>query len=283
MSTPNFTRSIQENRRAAALPFLVAHRGINRANIPCNTLTAFSVALDQGADVIELDVSKSRDGQFFVFHPGMEPVFLQGGKSIADMDAKEIENTPLLNADHVPTHYRVPRLADAFALLKDRVYINVDKYWTDVEGITREIYRAGVEKQVIVKTYAVPQAIEQVERYAPELMFMQLVRDKDTTTEQLLQSKVNFIGNEILVGEESSPLVRPEYLQGLHDKGLLLWGNAIVYDERDVISAHHTDDSAYCISKEHGWGWFADKGFDFIQTDWLLPCREYLQQRRKQG
>ncbi|MBQ1216649.1 MAG: glycerophosphodiester phosphodiesterase, partial [Clostridia bacterium] len=32
-----------------------------------------------------------------------------------------------------------------------------------------------------------------------------------------------------------------------------------------------------------GWGWLADRGFDIIQTDWLMQCDTYLKQtgRRK--
>lgn len=283
MTDLHFDVPITENRARSALPFLVAHRGVCGANVPCNSMAAFRTAVAQGAEVIELDVSKSRDGKFYVFHPGMEPVYLAGGKSIAETDSEEVDATPLLNADRVPTHYRVPKLADVFALLKDRVYINVDKYWTDIEGITEEIYRAGVEKQVIVKAYADPETVSRVQEVAPELMFMQMVRDRDETTDALCESHLHFIGNELLFDREDSPLLAPEYLAGLRARGLLIWGNAIVYNEQDVISAHHTDDASLTVGPEHGWGWFADRGFDFVQTDWLLACRTYLQERVSAG
>lgn len=72
----DFDQSIYENRRKRKDPFVAAHRGVSRANIPCNTMAAFRIAVDQGADVVEIDITKSKDGQYFVFHPGMEPVFL---------------------------------------------------------------------------------------------------------------------------------------------------------------------------------------------------------------
>ncbi|MBQ6935168.1 MAG: hypothetical protein IJN49_01340, partial [Clostridia bacterium] len=51
---------------------VVAHRGVSAGNIPCNTLPAYEIALKQGADVIEMDVDMSADGQLVVFHPGRE-------------------------------------------------------------------------------------------------------------------------------------------------------------------------------------------------------------------
>ena len=36
---------------------IVAHRGSSGGNIPCNTMAAYEIALRQGADMIEADVS----------------------------------------------------------------------------------------------------------------------------------------------------------------------------------------------------------------------------------
>ncbi len=57
---------------AAERIILCAHRGIFGGNIPCNTIASFDFAIAEGADMIELDVTKSADGELFVFHPGME-------------------------------------------------------------------------------------------------------------------------------------------------------------------------------------------------------------------
>ena len=51
---------------------IVAHRGVAGGNIPCNTMAAYEIALKQGADMIEVDVSCSADGKLFLFHPMME-------------------------------------------------------------------------------------------------------------------------------------------------------------------------------------------------------------------
>ena len=48
-------------------PIIFAHRGAS-AHAPENTLAAFELALEQGADGIELDVKLSADGQVIVIH-----------------------------------------------------------------------------------------------------------------------------------------------------------------------------------------------------------------------
>lgn len=274
----DFTKSIFENRKARKYPFLVAHRGVCGANIPCNSIAAYKIALAQGADVVEIDVSKSKDGKFYVFHPGMEHVFLKS-KPLWELNSDEIDELRLLNQDSVPTSYKVPTLEEVLLLLKDKAYINVDKFWTDVEGISNVIRKCGVQKQVIVKTYVDDKALEAVTKYAPDFMFMPLIWHKDDVTDMLIENGVNVIGAELLFHAENEDCASDEYIKKMHDKGLLLWGNSIIYNEKDVISAHHTDDISLYDNPDKGWGWLIDKGFDFIQTDWLLMLKDYIKNK----
>ena len=214
----DFNKSIFENRKALPRPFIAAHRGVSGANIPCNTLLAQKIAINEGADVVEIDVTKSLDGEYFCFHPGMEPVFLKCGKYIPEMTAEEVKNTPLLNNDEVLTHYRVPLLKDVFALLKDKVYINVDKYWEDVEGITRVIRECGVEKQVIVKTPIEDEYFEALEKHAPDFMYMGLARHTDDVTDKLLQRNINYIGIEALFDSLDDDVASEKYISSMHEK-----------------------------------------------------------------
>ena len=130
----DFTKSLHENLQDKKTPFFVAHRGSCGANIPCNTLLAYKLAVDQGADVIEIDVSKSKDGVFFVFHPGMEKVYLNSKFNISEMTAAEVSQIPILNVDGVETHYRIPTLEEVLSFLKQKTYINVDKFFDGKRG-----------------------------------------------------------------------------------------------------------------------------------------------------
>ena len=275
----DFNKSIFENRKVLGRPFMVAHRGICGANIPCNTMRAFRIAVTQGADVVELDVTKSKDGKFYVFHPRMEPVFLKSQKYIPEMTAEEVDELFLYNADGVITHYKVPTLGEVLSFLKDKVYINVDKFWIDIPGITAEIRKAGVEKQVIVKTFTDEESLSAVAKYASDFMFMPMVNGKDEVSGRLIAEGVNVIGTEILFNEECCEVISDEYIQTMHDKGLLIWANSIIYNELAVISAYHTDDISVGGNPDAGWGWLMDKGVDFIQTDWLLSLKQYMATR----
>ena len=77
-------------------PLVIAHRGAS-ADFPENSLDAFSGALEQGADWIELDVRRSKDGVLVVHHDA----HLADGSLIRDLDS-----------DCLPEG--VPSLAEAF-------------------------------------------------------------------------------------------------------------------------------------------------------------------------
>lgn len=272
----DFGRSIYANRQQRKTPLLAAHRGVCGVNIPCNTLLAYKIAVEQGADIVEIDVAKSRDGEYFVFHPGMEFAYLKTGKTIAEMTAGEVLSVPILNNDEAKTHYRIPRLEEVFALLKDKVYINVDKFWTDIKGISDEIRKAGVEKQVILKTSADEKYFDEIEAYASDMMYMPVVQKEDRITPKIKPRNIKQIGVEVVFGDFKDKGASAEYIKSMHDRGLLVWANSIIYDERDVLSAGCSDDVSLEKGGDYGWGKLYELGFDIIQTDWLLAANLYF-------
>lgn len=266
---------------AAERVLLAAHRGTAGGNIPCNTLAAYEIALRQGADIVEIDVAVTKDRQLYVFHPGMEHPHLRSDIRIRDMNAEEVDKLVFVNQDGTKTTNGISRLDDVLDMIKGRAFVNVDKFWDDIPGITDCIRRHGMQNDVIVKTSADPKWFDLVEEYAPELPYMPIISETDKCTEALLKRRINFIGAEVLFKTEESQVASPEYIDDMHRKGLLLWANAIVYDYRAVLTAGHTDDSSLTADPYSGWGWLADRGYDIIQTDWMLPARLYLEETGK--
>ena len=261
---------------AAERILLAAHRGVSGGNIPCNTLAAYEIALRQGADIVEIDISITKDKQLYVFHPGMEPAHLRSQTYLRDMTAEEVDALHFANQDGVKTTDIVSRLDDVLELIKGRAYVNVDKFWDAMPEITECIRRHGMQNDVIVKTSADPKWFDMVEQIAPELPYMPIISNTDNCTEDLLKRSINFIGAEVLFVDEQCQTASPEYIRQMHDRGLLLWVNSIVYNYKAVLAAGHSDDASLTGDPYTGWGWLADHGYDIIQTDWTLPAKLYL-------
>ena len=263
--------------RNGKTPLLAAHRGVTGGNIPCNSEAAFRAAIAQGADIVELDVSLSRSGSLFVFHPGMEPAHLGTRRFLLTRSDRSISALRFRNPDHAKTTQPILTLDDALELLKGHCLVNLDKFWTAPKAIADCVRRHGMEEQVLIKTGAGEGDLKRVEAYASDLPFLAMVREQDDVSDRLLERKLRFVGIEAIFQTDDAPVVSDEHIARLHQNGLCIWGNPIVYNYKDVIAAGHTDDVAVTGDPATGWGWYRDKGFDIVQTDHLLAAKTYFE------
>lgn len=262
---------------------LVAHRGISGGNIPCNTLASYELALSTGADMIEIDISKTLDGKLVIFHPGMEKMHLcHEGKPIPQLTYEEVKELRFVNMDNTPTEHGLCTLDEVFETFKGRCFINADKFWDNPKEISDAIKRHNIQEQVLVKSMPSPEVFEIMENYAPEIMFLPLLYNESKDAHRILMnSKVNYVGAELCFTDESCEVCQDEYIDMLHRDGKLVWGNSIVYYYKTVISAGHNDDVSLVGDPDNGWGWLVDKGFDIIQTDWCMQMVDYLKKSGK--
>ncbi len=266
----NLTEKSKENI------IVVAHRGACGGNIPCNTLASYEAALKQGADMIEVDVSCSRDGKLFLFHPGMEHAHLNKIKNLGLMKFSSIEKLRYVNTDNTKTQFGIASFDEFLEQFKGRCYINIDKFWDNPEKIYNDIKRHGMQEQMLVKSKINNKVLDVLEQLCPELAYMPIVSNEHPMHKELMQKNINYIGAEVLFEEENAVVASDGFISQMHRDGKLVWVNSIIYDHKKQLAAGHSDDSAITVSEDYGWGWLADKGFDFIQTDWTLMLIEYL-------
>ena len=260
---------------------VVAHRGASGGNIPCNTMASYEIALKQGADMIEVDVSCSRDGQLFLFHPGMEREHLGKITNLKLMKYENINKLNYLNYDRTPTQFGIASFDDFLEQFKGRCYINIDKFWDNPERIYNCIKRHGMTEQMLVKSKPSEKVFNVLEQLCPELPYIPIVSEKHTLHSEMMNMNINYIGAEILFKKDTSYLASDEFIDMMHRDGKLVWMNAIIYDYKEQLSGGHSDDSALTVSEDYGWGWMAEKGVDFIQTDWTMMLVDYLKRTGK--
>lgn len=260
---------------------VVAHRGVAGGNIPCNTIPAYEIALRQGADMIETDISMTYDGELVIFHPSMEPHHLRSDKKIPLLTYDEIKELRYVNTDNAPTQFGVEKFDDLLETFKGRCYINVDKFWDHPAEIYKAIKRHNMIDQVLVKSTINENVLATLEELAPELMFMPVVSEAHPEHENLMKRNINYTGVEVLFKKDNSPLASREFMDKMHRDGKLVWVNSIIYSYTAQLSGEHSDDTAHTVSYDYGWGWLADRGFDIIQTDWPMMLINYLKESGK--
>ncbi|HSK23254.1 MAG TPA: glycerophosphodiester phosphodiesterase family protein [Egicoccus sp.] len=69
---------------------VIAHSGA-QGHAPTNTLTAFDVALEQGADILEMDLQLTAEGEVVVIHDGTVDRTTDGTGAVADMTVEQLQ------------------------------------------------------------------------------------------------------------------------------------------------------------------------------------------------
>jgi glycerophosphoryl diester phosphodiesterase len=96
---------------------VIAHRGASGSASPGapagNTLEAFEAAIELGADMIELDVRRTRDGRLIVFHDARVKTVPTSSLRYDALRVKGTRKPP-------------PLLEDALELTKDRIALNLE-------------------------------------------------------------------------------------------------------------------------------------------------------------
>lgn len=118
-------------------PKIIAHRGAS-AHAPENTIAAFQLALEQGADGIELDVMLSKDDQLVVIHDATVDRTTNGTGKVRDLTLDELKKLDAGNGEKIPT------LTEVFDHFGGKFLINIElkNYASPFDRLPIEVARA---------------------------------------------------------------------------------------------------------------------------------------------
>jgi glycerophosphoryl diester phosphodiesterase len=141
-------------------PLVIAHRGAS-AHAPENTLPAFQLAKEAGADLIELDYYHTRDGQPIVFHDKTldrttDAVAKWGGEKIA-LESKTLAELKTLDAgkwfDAKFAGTPVPTLAESLDCIQAGSVTLIERKAGDAATCVKLLKTRGEVNKVIVQAF----------------------------------------------------------------------------------------------------------------------------------
>lgn len=143
---------------SAAVPIAIAHRGDPIAARE-NTLPAFAAAVQQGADMVEIDLRRTRDGEIVVLHDPTLARLWGLEQKVTDLDLPAL-------ADLGRGSERIPSYREVLAQVE--VPLMVDFTGGDVvEGALRVTRQAGAMERALFVTGNVS-ALRRLRDLAPE-------------------------------------------------------------------------------------------------------------------
>jgi glycerophosphoryl diester phosphodiesterase len=158
-----------------ARPLIFGHRGAS-AYAPMNTLPAFQLAADQGADGIELDVWLTRDGVPVVLHDMEVNATTNGRGYIASMtlsQAQALDAGAWKDARYAGT--RIPTLDEVFAAVGGKfktINVEIKSEAGMIEGVEGAVAawgsRHALAERVLVSSFD-PRVLQRFRAVAPQV------------------------------------------------------------------------------------------------------------------
>ena len=273
------------NGKLALEPFLIAvHRGSSMGNIIENTLPAFYAAMQSGADILEIDVVRSSDGKFYLFHDGNERRLLGQEKNIREMDSAFIESLNYRNNIGDVVNYKVEKMENALTALKGTgMLLNLDRSWDDWNTLLPFLDQFDMADQIILKSPVNQSCLSILEQHPVKYPYMPIIKKLDEIDEVLSYQDINLAGMELIAKDRDSVFFQDDIIRGIKERELFIWLNAIVLNHKDVLYAKYDDDQSIIKGPAYGWGKLVEKGCDIIQTDWPSLLDNYRQEISKKN
>lgn len=255
---------------------VAAHRGDWRY-APENSLPAIDNAITMGVDIVELDVQRTKDGQFILMHDTKLDRTTTGKGLVEEWTLDSIRTLKLKNGCNIKTKETVPTLEEALLHMKGKILVNLDKADRYFDEIYPLLDKTGTTRQVIMKGNKPAKEVkDQFGKYLDDVIYMPIVKlDKENAEEQidLFVKDLNPVAFELLFENDSNtlPLIIKEKLNGKS----LIWYNSLW----DTMAGGHDDDMSL-DDPDKGYGYLIDSlGARIIQTDRPGYLIDYLRER----
>jgi glycerophosphoryl diester phosphodiesterase len=222
-------------------PLIIAHRGAS-ASAPENTLAAFRLAHDEGADGVEFDVRLARDGVPVCIHDftltrtarRREQVSALTSRELAETDAGSWFNLkrpraarPAYAREHVPTLDAALGLLHAWARA---VYVELKLEPGEdcaplVARVVESIRRHGLEDRAVVESFRL-EAVAEVKRVAANVLtaalFERSLKRPAPSARRVIERAISCGADELAL---QRTLARPALVAAARRAGLrtLVW------------------------------------------------------------
>ena len=211
-----------------------AHRGASEYR-PENTMSSFRLGVEMGANGIETDVQKTKDGKLVLFHDNtLERVTGEQG-SIKDYTYEELQNFNVTRNEY----------SDKIVLLEDflKEFAEKDLFFAielKVDGIEKEVvsllYKYGIEKRTTVTAFELSRLVK-IKEFAPKIRLGYLTK---TIDESVVKKLLSFGVEEIC---PHVSVITAEEVTTLHRLGFNVraWGIASIEERMNKAYEAGTD------------------------------------------
>ncbi len=257
---------------------VVAHRGDWR-NAPENSLLAFQNCIDMGADMVELDLKKTKDGHIVLMHDNTIDRTTNGKGKVSDYTLEELKNFRLRNGMGRVTFHTIPTLEEVLNLTKGKIMINIDKGYDYFKDVYDLLVKTNTVDQVVIKSGKTYEKVKADNGdVLDKVIYMPFVNLNSANAEAIIDGYkvINPVAFECNFKEYNPEVAR--LFKKIKDNGSKIWVNSLW----ESLNAKHDDDRAVELKQaDETWGWILKQGASIIQTDRPQQLIQYLKKHKR--
>ncbi len=259
-----------------AYVFVIAHRADWR-NAPENSLEAIRSAIAMGADMVEIDVRKTKDNQLVIMHDKTIDRTTNGKGLVSQWTLDSLKTLNLKNGQGRVTRFKIPTLEEALLEAKGRVLVNLDKSYNYFDQVYEVLRKTETIDQVVMKAKK-PYAVVEKEfgEYLDQVIFMPIVDLADTNATMIIEEYIKqdaAIAFELVFSDDK--YLTQDIVNTINEADKRIWINSLW----DDLNGGHSDDLALDDLKS-SYGWIVENGATLIQTDRPALLLDYLEKKQ---
>lgn len=228
-----------------------------------------------GVDMVEIDIQKTKDGNFILMHDGNIDRMTDGTGSVGDYTTNELKKFRLRCHDGSLSEERIPTLKEALLACKGKVLVNIDKGGDYLAEIAPIIKETGTEDHVVLKGR---NSVEQVKKQLAEYSSIIYMPVADLDSEGAVSYIDSFLSDfrplalEVIFRTDNFPQL--SYVHHIAGSNCRVWINTLW----ESLCGGHEDEKAMNHPDEN-WGWVLEQCATIIQTDRPAELIAYLKRK----
>lgn len=263
-------------------PFLImSHRGFWGGNIIENSIESSFLAYKAGADIVELDICRTSDNKYYLFHDNGEPQLLSRTENFKVLSSSDIDNQAVNNSLGNKSGYYVNTLTDFLSWLPKDKLVNLDRsweYWDDKEFF-EVLYQSGKQNQVVLKSPVEQVYLDNLAKNGIDLNYIPILKNKEEYNLVCSYMNIKTIGIELIISEFKIDKDHRDFIKMIHKQQLFIVANAENLGLGFNLFGGLNDDIG--LFDESHWEDYISIGIDVIQTDWPNFLYEYREKNIK--
>ena len=166
-------------------------------------------------------------------------------------------------------------------LAEKNCFINFDRSWFYWDTFLDYLKQRTDTSRYILKAPAKPEILEVLNAAEFEIAFMPIVKTQEEYRLVEKYANINTVAVELIFKTLDAETVNPNFMDELHQKGLLLWANTLTLNKVSKLCGDCDDHRAVSGDLDGSFGKLLEMGFDIIQTDWPYLLSSYIKNKQK--